>query len=257
MAPKVRFKLNSIRNESDRLYGFCKPRSTGWDWTGYVFGMHPELKPRLTKSRTEKERKNTVDSYVKEYVGEEKELMKSQAAVYQKEWNRVNDRYMRVLSQILETDWPKERKMINAYVSINPICPRFLDQWSFSISMLRRLKGVRKVTSHEVLHFLYFKKWKEVFPNARRETYESPHLEWHLSEILAPIILGDPRIQRVIKVRDQNYPEHQKAMIGKTSVVRYFEDLYAKSRKRGDSFSRFLEIAYSEAKRNKSSILRS
>ena len=57
-----------------------------------------------------------------------------------------------------------------------------------------------EVSAHEILHFLWFKKWKEVFPETGLKEYESPHLVWRLSEIMDPIILQcQPKIKELIK----------------------------------------------------------
>ena len=52
-----------------------------------------------------------------------------------------------------------------------------------------------------MLSFLYFEKWKSLYPKMDRRKFDTPYIEWHLSEIVAPIILNDKRIQRLLKKR--------------------------------------------------------
>lgn len=74
--------------------------------------------------------------------------------------------------------------------------------------------------------------------------FESPHIEWHLSEIVAPIILNDKRIQKILKQKTTFYPEHQKIMINGKTAPKYFSDLYKKYAVKDDGFSIFLKNAY-------------
>ncbi len=114
---------------------------------------------------------------------------------------------------------------------------------------------MKETVAHEVLHFLYFKKWKEVFTDADEKTFDSPYLEWHLSEILAPVILRDKRIQSILKSGTGSYQEHLKIKIGSRNLIQHFEDLYKKSRKKKEPFAQFLQTAYKEAQKHKNKIL--
>ncbi len=148
------------------------------------------------------------------------------------------------------TDWPKNRKTIKAFISINPICPRFLDNWTFSIFYNRKENDAMEVIMHECCHFLYFKKWKEVFPRADKKTFEHPHIEWHLSEILAPVILNDFRIQKLLKKKASFYDEYRDLAINGKKFPEYFDLLYKKYSNENYTFSDFLEVAYSEIKKH-------
>lgn len=79
---------------------------------------------------------------------------------------------------------------------------------------------------HEACHFLYFRKWKEVFPRANPKTFESPHLAWHLSELVAPIILNRPDVQRLLGQRAVFYPEHMRMKMGGIPLPRYLTKQY-------------------------------
>jgi len=76
-----------------------------------------------------------------------------------------------------------------------------------------------------------------------------------LSEILAPVILRDKRIQNILKSGAGGYREHEKAKIGKRNLIQHFEELYKQSRKKKEPFAKFLQIAYKEAQKHKDKIL--
>lgn len=80
--------------------------------------------------------------------------------------------------------------------------------------------------------------------------FEAPHIEWHLSEIVAPIVLNDRRIQNILKQKEAFYSEHRKIRIGEKTAPKYFSDLYQKYAKKDDGFAIFLKNAYKIMKAN-------
>ena len=49
---------------------------------------------------------------------------------------------------------------------------------------------------HELCHFLFFEKCKEIFPNWKYEDFDSPSILWYLSEIVVDPILNSNDIQK-------------------------------------------------------------
>ncbi len=136
-------------------------------------------------------------------------------------------------------------------ISINPICPRFLNNWSFSIFYnYKKISHAVEVIVHESCHFLYFKKWKQLFPNVNNKKFEYPYLEWHLSEIITPIILNDFRIQQLLKQKATFYTEHKKIKIDNKTAPKYFTDMYKKII-RNNNFEEFLKESYRSIKIHK------
>jgi len=242
--PEVKFKLANIDFEVCNLYYFsffCG------DWNKFVFKRHPKLKEHLKLAKSENERKLAIRNYVKKFWKENNHKLMNQRKKFQEEWDKINDKYMTILSDVLETEWQNEKKNITALISINPICPRILKTWTFSIFGLEKnIKKVYKTIAHEVLHFLYFKKWKEVFPKSKESSFESPHVEWYLSEILAPVILNNLKIQKIIKIKASGYEEFRRIKIGQRNLIDHFTILYKEHLKKKESFSEFLKIAYKE-----------
>ena len=247
--PKVKFKLADINFETSMIYYFLFPfRGT----SKIIYKRHKKLKNLLKTAKNKKERLRIIRNYSKNFWKDNIKELEENSKLFKKEWSKINDKYMITLSQVLETNWPVERKNIIAFVSINPIYPRFLKNWSFSIFGLQKnIKRLNEIIAHEILHFLYFKKWKEVFPNSNERTFDIPYLEWNLSEILAPVILSNPRIQTIIKQKPIGYPEHKKIKINKKTVIKHFGLIYRKSLKEKEPFGEFLKKSYKEAKKHK------
>lgn len=171
---------------------------------------------------------------------------------FQRKWDKNGDKYLKILSDHFEINCPKNKKSIKTYVSIVPINPRNLDKWSFTIRYEDTEQRMMRTAIHEILHFLYFENWKEVFPKAERQTYDSPHLAWKLSEILAPIIMNhNPKIQKIVKDYSPGYKEFQNLKIGNEKLISYFETLYEKHLKKEGDFADFLKISWNDIEKNK------
>jgi len=246
MLPKVQFKLPTVKREAEMFVYFCTPRKTGWDWSARIYENHPALKDVL-KDKQPKELRACAYKYANNFIKQHKTELKSLVARYQKEWDVINDEYLKILSEHFETDYPNNRKIIRAYVSIIPIFPRFLDKWAFNVGS-KKPQLMIPISMHEILHFLYFKKWMEVFPETKRKELDSPYLVWKLSEILDPIILNNNKdIQRLSNHTHGHYAEFQKIKIGRKTMIAHFEDIYKKHLKSNESFEDFLKTCWGEA----------
>jgi len=245
---KVKFTDIPLSKEVDWIHGFLFQNK--WGWGKYIIKKHPEIK-KVFSFKTESERIEFLREYIVKFKIENQKLIEKNKTVYQKEWQKVEKDFFTILSEIIQIDWPKNRKMIKAMISVNPICPRFLNDWSFSIFYnYKKISHAIEVIMHELCHFLYFEKWKKLYPKTDSKKFESPYLEWHLSEILAPIILNDPRIQKLLKRKADFYIEHKRIKIGSRTVPKYFNDLYKKN-SIDKNFDEFLKKSYNTIKNNR------
>jgi len=104
-----------------------------------------------------------------------------------------------------------------------------------------------EVIMHECCHFLYFEKWKMSYPKISHKKFESPYLEWHLSEIIAPIVLNDQRVNSLLRQKAFFYEEHEKIKINNKTAPEYFTELYNKNK----NFEQFLNKSYKIIKKIK------
>jgi len=252
--PKVKFKISSISDEAKELVYFCYPRD-GWDWSNMVYNEHPELKKKLEGIMDKKKFFRICYAYAKKFKAENVKKLEAARASFQSEWNMVGNEYLTILSKHFEINWRKDKKIVKAYVSIVPINPRDLDEWSFTIRYEDDKQEMKMTAAHEIIHFLYFEKWKEVFPDAEKKTFDTPHLAWKLSEILDPIIMNhNPEIKKLIGGHAQGYKEFENIKIGNKNLVPYFEDLYKKHLKSGKPFSDFLKMSWNAIEKHKAII---
>lgn len=209
------------------------------DWKKYVLNIYPEMKNLNSKSLGE--------IILGIHNRKAREIAESRER-FQKAWGEIEKDCFNLMQEIVGTEWPTNRPIITGMISINPICPRFLDKWSFSISYGFETRRALIVIAHEALHFLYFKKWAELHPESHRKNWESPHLEWLLSELVAPIVLNDPRMQKLLTIANFFYPEHEVVKIDGKTAPQYFTEIYLRHIGEKNGFELFLNEAFKKLK---------
>lgn len=243
--PKVKFTDIPISKEVDWIHGFLFQNE--WGWGKYIIKKHPKIK-EVFSFKTEEEQVKFLRNYSIQFKKNNQELIEKNKIKYQTEWQKLEKDFFVLLSEIMQIDWPQNRRTIKAMISINPICPRFLNDWSFSIfHNYKKTSHAMEVIMHECCHFLYFEKWKKMYPKVSSKKFESPYLEWHLSEIIAPIILNDQKINNLLKQKAVFYEEHEKIKINNKTAPEYFTMLYNKDK----NFEQFLNKSYEVIEKNK------
>lgn len=243
--PKVRFTHISLSKEVDLIHGFLFQNE--WGWGKYIIKIHPKIN-KVFSFKTEAEQIKFLRNYTVQFKKDNQKLIEKNKIKYQREWQKIEKDFFIILSEIMQIDWPKNKKIIKSMISVNPICPRFLNDWSFSIFYnYKKMSHTMEVIMHESCHFLYFEKWKKLYPKVNNKKFESPHIEWHLSELIAPIILNDQRIKKILKQKANFYEEHKKIKIYNKTAPEYFSELYNTSK----NFEQFLDKSYTAIKINK------
>lgn len=250
---KVKFKIPTIKNEAGTFVAFCHPRNSGWDWSAKIYKEHPELEV-LLRNKTHEDFYRTIYKYANAFIRKNKNELNKLTEEYQYEWDKIGSKYIKVLSNHFNTDYPINKKTISAYISIVPIFPRSLDEWAFNVNY-KNPEYMIPISMHEILHFLYFKKWMEVFPKTKIRELDSPHLVWKLSEILAPIIINNNKdIQKLFRHKQGQYSEFQNVEIEKKKIPEHFENLYMEHLRSSQPFDEFLKTCWESVLRHRKTI---
>ena len=249
--PNTRFEQANLDKETHHLSRFMKDDR----WSKVFDKTFPGL-------RHVKE--NTIDAegllikyheFLKDIRKQDEERIVAAQEQIQLEWNKIGPSFLEELSLHFETDWDPEREIVG-YISVLPVYPRFLKERTF-FTDYKDIQNAIEVSAHEILHFLWFKKWKEVFPETRPEECESPHLVWRLSEIMDPIILQcNSKIKELIKPVSWGYGSFKEIKIGNVSMTEYFKNIYLNSITNGDAFDVTLRKLFEEAKAHEKEISR-
>ena len=157
---------------------------------------------------------------------------------------------MIALENVNETKWPKELKIISAKITLNPICPRYLEDYSFDIHFAFPNILMKRITLHEISHFIFFKKFKEIYPKINPKRFEYPNIVWNLSEIVPLMILGDKRIQEIIEHEPSIYNVYKKLKINEKNILEILQNFYNKRK----NFTDFIKTSYNFMKKHEKEI---
>jgi len=235
--PRVKFEVAKFSHVINPLIYFLNPKEGDWNWSGIILNRYPALRKNLDNLDDFEERKRTISGFFKSLMKENRKDFEDKVEVFQGEWNRVSESYMNALEEVLEFKWPEKDKIITAFIGPNPICPRNITQRTFDICYQFDLDKLKALSFHEILHFAYFEKWKQVFPETNKGEFDRPHLVWHLSEMVPGIILNDERFQEIFKHRHNVYKVYCDLKINGKFLLGYLREFY-ESRENFEDFLR-------------------
>ncbi len=241
--PQVTYDIASLDLEAELFYTFSSKHRERW---GSVLDRaYPELLPMVEKARDKREAENLCREFAGTLHAHNKDAIESGRIELQAAWDMVGPDFLKTLAEHFETEWPTDHPVVLGHVSVQPVYPRFLDSFSFCVGY-RDLQNMVENSAHEILHFLWFKKWSEVFPEMSSKTYNSPHLVWRLSEIIDPIILQcHPKISKLIQPQKWGYRSFGSITIGDVSMTDYFKEIYEDSVRSGASFAETMRLLWS------------
>lgn len=232
---KIEFKQMPLNMEVEVIASFLDS-----NWKNKITNKIPELKNIAYKDI------NIIKKIISGIRDRDKSKLSNGLINIKGDWNKISEEATDKLYEIIQIK--QSELKIKAYISINPICPRFLDNLSFSLSP--NTKNPNLTICHEICHFIYFKKFSEVFPNIKKENYEFPHREWILSEIVAVLILNNKKMRAIHNGKSDYYEDHKKISIGDKKLVNIIEELYKDYSNGKNNFEVFLKKSLEVVNRN-------
>ncbi len=222
MVPKVIFKEMS-KEENIELIKWAYFENNGpLDVSYYTLEYYPELK-EIDKNASQEEILKKIEEVVAKDYKEDIEKIKKEVIRYNIIWSSINDKYMNAISKYLNVNYLETNEII-AKVGFIPVFPRYLDELSFSIGTNQDENSLIETTAHEVLHFFWFKKFKELFPDIPRSEYESPYFAWIYSEIVVDPILKSLEFKDIIGMNIRSYDSFYELENGK--VIANLREIY-------------------------------
>ena len=169
-----------------------------------------------------------IEQIVTDKYDDNKEKIKEETKRYNDIWSKYNDVYFEALSKYLNMKWPENIKTIDASVGLIPVFPRYLESNSFALSTEVVEEEVIATAAHESLHFFWFKKWKELYPNCPIREYDSPHLVWQYSEMVTDPILNSKEINKVLNIEEKAYDSFYEIIDNNTLLMDNLKEIYLK-----------------------------
>jgi len=187
--PKIVFREMTLKENIDTIKWAYYEDNGSLSVHDFTIGYFPELGAFDKDTPKEVVFKKIEEVVTKEY-NFYLDRIKSETRRYNDIWKKYNDDYLKLLSNYLEVDLP-QIEIIQGKVGLIPVFPRYLDEYSFSVSTGLDDWFLIKSCAHETLHFIWFLKWNEIHPEIPRRKYDSPYISWKYSEMVTDPILNN------------------------------------------------------------------
>ena len=173
----------------------------------YAIELFPELES-VKENETSK-----IDGLVTKKYDESLSIIESEIERYTNLWNKYNDKYFNELKNYLNVEVPFDE--VIAYIGIIPVFPRNITDHTFDLGINLTPEKVIEVCAHETLHFFWFQKWLELYPNTKHEELEFPHKVWQYSEMVTDPILNSKTFNSLFPFTEKAYDSFYELKDGK------------------------------------------
>ena len=189
MIPTVKFKVMSLEDNIELVKWALKNSNSTLDLHDSIIYYFPELND------------NNIDEVVSKYYNLKKDEIYSSVSKYSILWEKYNSTYFKKMCKYLNLNnvGINEFEVTVGYI---PVCPRDISNNSFSLNIGYDDATLLRNCAHEILHFLWFKKFKTLYPDIN---IDSPSLAWKYSEMVVDPILNSDEISSVIGVNEKAY----------------------------------------------------
>lgn len=195
----------------------------GVNFSEGIFDVHPRLR-ELKNVHDKKLIKEQVSEYFDSYYHDHTAELEERTGEFQKEWGGVEEEFLNLTNRIFKNHPLPKGKYIG-YLSIINCNPRFLEEKTFQV-FYQHPKGVKYVTIHELLHFLFYdyaiKNLPEIFAGLDTEG----GVFWDLAEIFNSIVMVEPRFEKLHEQKEVDvYPKHQNYLSKLTKLWEETQDI--------------------------------
>ena len=198
MVPIVKYKIAEYEDNLKFLNDFVSSSSETLDFNKYICDLFPRFKELNNISNDEK--MNILKEEFDREWDESEHLFIDDIKKCQDIWDKINDIYMEELSKYLNISWPDDINEIIGEIGLFPVFPRYLEKHKFSFYPGLTEERIINVTAHEILHFLWFYKWKSMHPDFIISDSMPQDNIWKYSEIVVDPILNNEYFKNILGI---------------------------------------------------------
>lgn len=214
-----------------------------------LYMFYPSFDKDKMNSLTTEERKEYIDSELRQIYDDNEVLLEDKIKAYQAHWDNNQGVIEKTFEEIFDMKLKSEFNFMEGKISLNPVSPRYIETSTFDVFYLNSERGALGLSLHEITHFLWFKKWQDIFKD-NPEEYGAPHLKWIFSEMVVESILSDERLKVLNPYTGHNVYEYfYKLELCGQPVLDILDKLY-----RENSIDEFMKKGFEFCKDNEALI---
>ena len=223
-------------------------------WSDTLFYFYPQLDKAHFAALPSTDKAQYLADVLRGVWQELQPEWEKKLAAYNAHWQTYRPQIEAAFSDTFEVDASALFNDLKGCITLNPVCPRFLQEHTFDIFHLSSERGALGLSLHEMIHFLWFHVWHEHFHDSYDE-YETPSLKWILSEMVVESIMRDPRLSSINPYFPREnggcvYGYFQNMIIDGRPILDTLEDMYSTRR----SIQGFMQESYAYCQMHESGI---
>lgn len=195
--------------------------------------------------------KASVDGFIREQYRVRHEQIGTLVADMEKHVQTEGTKVLEALGSVMEYVWPENHTGYTIIPTLLPFSPFQEPTFFFSLERFLRTNahsvasgyGITAVLAHEVSHFVFFDLLNQM--PEETQTACDPVIKYFAKEILAPIVMNDPRLSNILHLVDYSgnpLLKHISLQRGtdKESIVAFFDAEYKHGQATGFPFLSFV-----------------
>ena len=189
---KLLWKQKDFNSDLDFILFHQKDGTPVW-WQKQLFMVYPDLNYEYAMSLSEEKRFQYISGQMKIQAQKRQPIIDNAIKEFSKNWDSISNKVETAFTQAFDNDCSNILNNMVAYVGLNPICPRDVENHSFDIYHYFEPTYAITTALHEITHFVWFYFWNKLFKDSPSE-YDFPNIKWLLSEIVVETIIGNSDI---------------------------------------------------------------
>ena len=218
--PKIVFKKMSLEENIEYIKWSYSIKNDLMSPNYYTLNYFPEL-----ENINEEELDDKIEQVVTIRYNEQIDKINSEVERYSKLWEPYNDRYCDALCKYLNASFKEDLDTIEVHIGLMPVNHRNIEKCSFDFDINMSDEYFIGSCAHELCHFVWFNKWKELYPKISKEKFNSG-LVWQYSEMVVDPILNSKEIQEVINFKCRAYDNFYQMIDNDKYVMDNLRNIY-------------------------------
>lgn len=213
-------------------------------WSNPLYHFYPQIRKDYAAGLPADEKKKYIVDSLRKIYEEAEATIHKKLPLYQAYWDQHEKQISLGMTRQFGIDCDTILNDMVCNVTLNPICPRYLQDHSFDVFYFNSEKGALGMALHEIIHFVWFVLWNETF-NDTYDQYELPSLKWILSEMVVDTIMSDEWLGSINPYFSKEkggcvYDYFYSMKIGEDYILDVLDEMH-----RNNSISDFMKKSYS------------
>lgn len=217
--PSVKFEVQSLDYSVKSLLLFDGEELYNYSYKN--FGISPSALIKLNNNEKFKYLKKALKKAFNDKIFKLQEVQKALTT----RWNQIKSIVFDEFEKIFGFKFSSDFDVYTANLTLNHICPRFLDKKTFDLSYVEDIDFLIEIVIHELTHFVWFEKWKHIFPDYDVSQFEYPHKVWIFSELAIDPIFKNTKLKQFSRPNPA-YSYFYGTIINNTPIMNYFNQLF-------------------------------